>query len=136
MNYFKKFFALSIAVTSLFLFSIFLSNKVSADFTPGAFVTKWNIPSDGYLLSFSFDETYSYDFDIDWGDGTSEINKNGATISHTYTTAGDYYISITGTFQKNMDQRPGLVSVEQWGNIVWQNMDFRGPFGSVIFNAI
>lgn len=40
-----------------------------------------------------------YSFDIDWGDGTSDTITawNDAATTHTYATAGEYEISITGT---------------------------------------
>ena len=39
-----------------------------------------------------------YDYDIDWGDGTTETYLNVQTVTHTYTDAGDYIIRISGQY--------------------------------------
>lgn len=65
----------------------------------------------------------SYDCTIDWGDGTitTAIAYNDPGVSHEYTTAGQYIISITGsmtafsTFVFNAAFRPFLIEVISFG---------------------
>ena len=37
-----------------------------------------------------------YDYEVDWGDSTSDAYVANRTVSHTYSAAGTYIISITG----------------------------------------
>ncbi len=61
-----------------------------------------------------------YNYDVNWGDGTSSTGHTG-DATRTYTTAGTYTIQITGTFPRiyfnggGDDQK--IQRVEQWGVI-------------------
>ena len=65
----------------------------------------------------------SYNFNIDWGDGTS--NKitvwNQAQTTHNYSVAGDYILKITGTCTgwvfNNTGDRLKIRSIESWGKL-------------------
>jgi hypothetical protein len=70
----------------------------------------------------------TFDYVIDWGDGTVETYNTDANISHTYATAGDHITKITGDFphlnMKNLTDdvyREKLRDVLKWGGIVWQD---------------
>lgn len=74
----------------------------------------------------------TYDFIIDWGDGTKEKysgSQENNIIKHDYTTADTYTIAIQGTFpalqmsQYIADNNKKLFSIEQWGSIAWQSMN-------------
>ena len=63
---------------------------------------------------------------IDWGDGgpTSSITTyNDADLAHTYASAGDHQISITGTFPNiyfnNGGDKLKVKSVEDLGDVGW-----------------
>nr|WP_315175553.1 BspA family leucine-rich repeat surface protein [uncultured Flavobacterium sp.] len=65
--------------------------------------------------------TGSYNFVVDWGDGTqSTITAwNQAAVTHTYSVAGTYQITIKGkcigwTFGSTGD-RLKIISIQQWG---------------------
>lgn len=70
----------------------------------------------------------SYDFTIDWGDGTTET-KTGTpgNISHTYSTAGVKTVSITPNiatgfpriYVNNFGNRNLLQTIESWGSGQW-----------------
>ncbi|KAF2342856.1 BspA family leucine-rich repeat surface protein [Flavobacterium tistrianum] len=63
----------------------------------------------------------TYNFTVDWGDGSS--NKitawNQTQATHTYATAGDYTIKINGTCTgwqfNNTGDRLKILSVQSWG---------------------
>ncbi|MBR2034076.1 MAG: hypothetical protein IKA03_05345 [Alphaproteobacteria bacterium] len=61
----------------------------------GAFVFSANAVSDSSTLKFRLS---GRNYTIDWGDGTYEdvASSANATKSHTYTSAGDYTVAITG----------------------------------------
>ncbi len=72
---------------------------------------------------------------IDWGDGgpTSSITTyNDADLAHTYASAGDHQISITGTFPNiyfnNGGDKLKVKSVEDLGDVGWVSLSraFRG----------
>jgi hypothetical protein len=43
--------------------------------------------------------TGNYNFDIEWGDGSSETVTSDSILVHTYPAPGVYQISITGTIE-------------------------------------
>jgi len=70
----------------------------------------------------------TFDYVIDWGDGTVETYNTDANISHTYATAGDHITKISGDFphlsMQNLTDdiyREKLRDVLNWGTIVWQD---------------
>ena len=85
----------------------------------------------------------AYDYQVDWGDGTTTTEYYSA--NHEYTSAGSYTVQITGDFpalkSSNSSQdsayRDTLKSVENWGEIAWQSMDymFYGVTSNLQFNA-
>ncbi|WP_421812927.1 BspA family leucine-rich repeat surface protein [Flagellimonas sp.] len=109
--------------------------------SPG-FITKWITTNPGIsddhtieIPTYPVDFSY-YNYNVDWGDGIEEENISGDAI-HSYEIPGTYYVSITGEFPRiyfndlfyetNTD-RQKIVSVNQWGNIQWQNFSqaFKG----------
>lgn len=71
-------------------------------------------------------------FTVDWGDGstTSHTPTGQATISHTYTTAGTYDVSITGTGWKGIFGKGtvtgDLIEIKQWGTSSLVAFNFSG----------
>ncbi|GHB58376.1 hypothetical protein GCM10008107_04180 [Psychrosphaera saromensis] len=108
-------------------------------FAPIPFITTWTTTESNQSIRipiYSFN-TY-YDFSIDWGDG-SQIDENQTdSVTHIYSTAGTYTVSITGIFPHMYNDENSsvdkLMSVEQWGNIRWSSMRymFRGAHNLVI----
>ena len=91
------------------------------------FITTWEVSSSPLLITIpTFDSFYTYDYTVDFGDGTV-LNNQFNDATHTYASAGTYTVKISGTFPKFdgfdliADQ---LMTVEQWGNIEWQSMAF------------
>ncbi len=118
----------------------------------GAFITRWKTDNAGFSgdnqIKIGTNANLTYNYQIDWGDGNIDTNVTG-NITHTYAIAGEYTISITGTFPQlrfsdiadlgnnsEFDSRK-LLSIEQWGNLQWLSMQdsFLGCTNLVI-NAI
>jgi|GEM_PF-6378175 len=101
------------------------------------FITEWTV-SAGQTLNIYGYTGVVYDYDIDWGDGTTETSATmtqpgGAAYqikSHTYTNAGTYEIRITGVDFKGLfmrgawsgagyandpDSRLALIALKNWG---------------------
>lgn len=86
------------------------------------FITTWQ--TDGNRLIQIPLSGGGYDFEINWGDGTTETKTGDpGNISHTYTSAGIYSISITpntltgfpAIYLNNFGNRNNLETVAQWG---------------------
>ena len=93
-----------------------------SDTSPTAFITTWNIPTADYKLYISGSHTTT--FTIDWGDGSISQGVSD-TVSHTYTSPGNYTVSITGelgTFGTFFSDEY-LISLDQWGSISWTDMN-------------
>ena len=104
----------------------------------GAFVTTWKTTSDNEIITFPANGTYT----IDWGDGSSPSLNVENVQDHTYATAGNYTVKISGGLHaidlslNGRDNAAKLQSIEQWGNIEWSTMNsaFRDA-SNMVYNA-
>ena len=64
---------------------------------PNAFISVWNVTSDDLTVSFPTQENGG-NLSIDWGDGTTynHISSTTEFVSHTYSTPGEYTITVYG----------------------------------------
>lgn len=64
----------------------------------------------------------SYDFTVDWGDGSSDriTSYDSPLTTHTYSSSGVYQVSITGRCEgwqfNNTGDRLKMKDISQWGN--------------------
>lgn len=96
------------------------------DVVEGAFITTWETTTDNESITIPTNATaYTYDYLIDWGDGTISTDQTG-NATHTYATAGSYSVAITGIFPaiyfNNKGDKEKIKSIDQWGTIEWQSM--------------
>jgi hypothetical protein len=72
-------------------------NPLKVVLEPALTVVAIPVPDQNYF-GMQFDTWYSYDFTVDWGDGSSTTWTTGITIvlDHYYEQPGKYFISITG----------------------------------------
>ncbi len=114
--------------------SICLDNSTSSDysasvyFTTGAltdFITTWQTTEGDRSITIPTDGE-GYNYSIDWGDGETATGVSGDT-THTYATAGEQIIKISGDFPRiyfnNNGDAAKLLKVEQWGDIEWTSME-------------
>lgn len=93
-----------------------------------AFVTTWKTDNSGSSgddqITIFTDNSLTYDYRVDWGDGTVETGITG-NITHTYDSAGTYTIRIIGTFPRFISNgsffgdAEKLLSIDQWGTNAW-----------------
>jgi len=99
-----------------------------------AFITTWETTSSNESITIPTENSsVDYDFEIDWGDGTTDtITGADPDPSHTYSSAGTYSVEITGVFPRIfLDAFNGgseanakkLQSIDQWGSIQWESME-------------
>ena len=96
-------------------------------YVPNTFVSYWETSrtstgsSTATQVRLPLISTGSYDFRVEWGDGTSDRITvwNQAQATHTYTTAGIYQITITGRLHgfrfANTGDRLKILEILKWG---------------------
>ncbi len=97
---------------------------------PSQFVTTWNTELSGATANNQIminTQGGGYDYLVEWGDGMYDIGVTG-DITHTYATPGIYTVKISGNFPRIFhsgtdDDAAKLVSVDQWGTMLWSSMD-------------
>ncbi len=108
----------------------------------GAFITTWQV-KDGESITIpirinntntntniSNSDIYNYNFTVEWGDGSTTDfvtnNSSNTDLTHEYTNAGAYTVTITGRFPaiyfNDSGDKDKIRTVEQWGNIQWLSM--------------
>ena len=119
-----------------------------------SFRSTWRTSADGETITLPLvdNAAYTYDFTVDWGDGTaiSTITSFDDTDkTHTYETAGDHNIVIKGTLEawsfSYAGDRNKILSVESFGDLGYKNLsgafygctnlgDFEGGITSDVTN--
>ncbi len=128
MKQHNTFIKIVFGLASLSLFALaFFSNVQATD----SFVTTWKTDNPGTSSSNQIliptRPELTYDYDVDWGDGTTDTHVTGDG-THTYESAGTYQVTITGTFpaiyfnESNDAQK--IVSVDQWGTNHWLTFSY------------
>ncbi len=119
------------------LISIFIVIYVSCFSQNDSFITTWKTDNAGTSCSScvtiptAFGSTYDYDIDWDNDGAFDDFNISG-DITHDYGSSGTYQIAIRGDFPRiffnNEGDKEKILSVDQWGDIVWLSMNsaFRG----------
>ena len=102
---------------------------------PASFITTWTVGDGESIFIRVNPEFEDYDYQIDWGDGSSEETvTNNEPPEHTYGTAGDYQVAIKGAFpaiqlvsenspNEELENADKLTSIDQWGSNAWQSME-------------
>jgi len=115
----------------LFFLFVFLSNHIYAQ----DLLTVWQTDNPGYsddrTIEIPAYPSLTYNYDVDWeNDGVFDDIGVTGSIRHTYSTPGTYTVRIRGTFPgicfNNSPFTDGdkLIDIIQFGNIIWQRMDF------------
>jgi surface protein len=120
-----------------FLLPFFILLFLNNSFAQNPFITvwktdNWGSSSNNRILIPTFGN--GYNFNIEWED-TSNVNINGSLSNLTNTNGltvifpspGVYRVKISGDFPRiffqNWGDREKIINIEQWGNIIWGNME-------------
>ena len=123
------------------------TNKASADITVAVenvvepFITTWKTTEANEEIIFQLNDELTYDFTIDWGDGSTDTNVT-STPKHAYVEPGVHTISVHGVvpavrFEDESggdgDEKKGrkgpisnaskLQTIEQWGDNEWNSFE-------------
>lgn len=95
------------------------------------FITKWNTSIRPFItdtqISLPLDELGTYNFNVSWGDGTSDIitSYNQEEVFHNYSSPGVYTVTIYGildgfTFSGVNDKsynEDKIIDIVKWGDV-------------------
>jgi hypothetical protein len=88
---------------------------------------------DGDSFTLPLKDGFNYDATIDWGDGSSSTidSWNHPDLTHVFSAAGDYTLTINGTLESfgdgdyYQDQNKGLIlKIEQLGKLGWKDLSY------------
>ncbi len=92
------------------------------------FSSKWNTSADGTSsnnqIKLPLKQSGTYSFEVKWGDGNIDLinSWDQEEITHTYATAGEYYVNISGLidgfgFGNGGSDSKKILEISQWGNL-------------------
>ncbi|MDN3673462.1 BspA family leucine-rich repeat surface protein [Flavobacterium branchiarum] len=96
----------------------------------GNFITTWEVKAGDLTITIPTSGS-GYNYNIYWSEVGNPSNQNTITNSTgdqiiTFPSAGTYKVEINGDFPQfyinNYADRDKILSVEQWGTIVWRSM--------------
>lgn len=112
----------------LLLSFLFLTHFAKAQ-NPDAFIMTFEVSGSNLGITVPIVQDDDNNYTVDFGDGTTLTNQTGS-VSHTYSTAGTYIVSLTGTFghinfnDLSLNYKLKLKTIEQWGSNQWTSMYF------------
>jgi len=84
-------------------------------------------PSLNDTFVIGVDPSFTYDFNVDWGDGSKDTGVT-TQISHTYSSTDVYEVKITGTYPKPVFNVPWdnillILDLMQWGDVEFESLE-------------
>ena len=108
-----------------------IKSVCGAEISMQPFKTLWSIGA-GQSITLPLVSGYSYNCTVDWGDGTSNYidSYNSANRIHTYSSVGEYVVSIKGicegwNFQTVSTSRLLITKVLDFGEVEFKNLSFH-----------
>ena len=123
-------------IWGLVSFLLVVSGCNSTEESGNPFVIVWSVEESNRTITLPTDPDYTYDYRVEWGDGTSEAALSGRA-THTYAHAGTYTVNLRGRFPHllmasgdifasvDRDEAANaakLIRIDAWGDIVWYSM--------------
>jgi len=103
------------------------------------FTSIWRTTTPSESIALPVYDGGNYNFIVNWGDGNIETITSYTGYSHTYSTPGDYTVTIAGTVEGwsfgntyGVSTPTKLIEITRWGNLMLKNNvlayygDFRG----------
>ncbi|MCL6274342.1 BspA family leucine-rich repeat surface protein [Muricauda sp. 2012CJ35-5] len=108
--------------------TITVNNEIESLFEdPDAFILTFETTQADEEIQVGTNEYVSYDYTINWGDGTIENITYSTPPKHTYSSIGMHTIAIKGDLfpriiMQNNPSEDKLIGIDQWGNNSWNGM--------------
>ena len=94
-----------------------------------AFISQWKTDNAGTSnadqITLPLVSSGTYDFTVDWGDGSQDTitAHDQAEVTHTYSAAGTYTVQIAGTISgwqfDDGGDKDKILDVSQWGDLAF-----------------
>jgi hypothetical protein len=101
------------------------SSDSSSSTSENAFISTWDTTLAGNastILELVFNNTTTYNFTVEWGDGNSDVITSSTDVAriHTYASSGVYEVRIFGPLMagirfNNSDDNGKMTEISQWG---------------------
>ena len=95
---------------------------------PTSFISIWKTTGAGESITLPLRTGFSYNFDVDWGDGNTSVITSDTDIdkTHYYDLAGTYTVTIDGLvqawyFNGSVDSDK-ILSIPDLGDVGWINL--------------
>ena len=92
------------------------------------FISAWTTTGSSESITLPLESGGTYNFSVDWGDGSSDdtiTTYNQTEVTHTYSTANTYTVTITGTIDgfrfANGGDKTKISNISQWGSLTLGN---------------
>ncbi len=101
--------------------------SATISFAQNEFITVWETTTADESITIPTATDATYNYSVDWGDGSAVESGQTGDATHSYATAGNYDVTITGTFPRiyfnNRGDRTKILEVKQWGSQAWTSME-------------
>ena len=101
--------------------------SATISYAQNEFITVWETTTAGESITIPTATDATYDYTVNWGDGSAVESGQTGAATHTYATAGTYDVTITGTFPRiyfnDTGDKAKILEVKQWGNQAWTSME-------------
>lgn len=98
--------------------------------TEDAYIFTLSIPSNGISITLPTVSDGTYNYTVDWGDGTIQTITTWDSIdrTHVYLNSGLYEVKITGKYSKQnassfIPFRTYIINVISFGKVGWESLD-------------
>ncbi len=91
------------------------------------FISTWETSTSNETITIPTSSYHSYSYTVNWGDGHIDTYSDDAT--HAYSSPGIHTVEITGNFPTmnffaNSSNSDKILTIEQWGDISWESMNW------------
>ncbi len=123
-------------MVTLSFFLVYIANLHGQ--SPGDFVTTWETTANNESITIPTFSGETYNYTVDWGDGSPLESGLTGDAMHFYASAGIYTVRISGDFPRiyfdDTNDKDKIITVEQWGSIAWTSMQ-RAFYGCSNLNV-
>ena len=120
---------------------------ITSDFSYDCgFTFEVTVPPGGSQFPIYVNSNYTYDYDVDWGNGVVTTDHTGATATFYSNATGDdqvYTVKVIGTFpavyyDNDLTYAPMITKIVSWGDIQWESFEnaFNGCINMTIEDDI
>ena len=112
-----------------------IKSNIELNIDPSIFISTWNTTltssgsSNETQIMLPLVSTGSYNFNVDWGDSSTDIITvwDQTEVTHNYAVKGEYILSISGQLIgwqfANSGDKLKITEISQWGNMGFGNVN-------------